>query len=164
MTRTTNNVERTPVLLRHETEQSPLGQFQVNVIFTDSRATVHALKVATELAAGLCANIRIRVAVAVPMRLPLDHPQVSIIFMKKVLSDLVAKVPHDCAEITGHLYLCRERIEAILHVLVPNSLVVIAGPKRPWPTVESRIAKRLQSEGHRVLFTPIGAGIECDLR
>ena len=126
----------------------------MNVIFTGVKGTSMALKTASQLAADLNACIRIRAAFAVPMRLPLDHPQISIVFMEKLLSDLAAQLPEDAPEATGHIYLCRDRLETFSRVLFPNSLVVIAGPKRPWRTDESRIARRLQSNGHRVIFVP----------
>lgn len=143
--------EHAPVL-PEKSQASGLGQLDVNVIFTNSRATALALKATTALATSLNARIHIRAAFEVPFRLPLDHPQVSIAFMEKVLSDLVSELPHDGPEITGHLYLCRERIETFLRILCPNSLVVIAGQRRPWPTTESRMARRLRSGGHRVIF------------
>jgi hypothetical protein len=151
------NIARTiepPVLLPESTDQSGLSQLEVNVIFTGVKGTSMALKTASQLAADLNACIRIRAAFAVPMRLPLDHPQISIVFMEKLLSDLAAQLPEDAPEATGHIYLCRDRLETFSRVLFPNSLVVIAGPKRPWRTDESRIARRLQSNGHRVIFVP----------
>ena len=118
-----------PVLLSENAEQSSLRQLEVNVIFTGTKATALALKTASRLAADLNACIRIRAAFAVPVRLPLDHPQVSIAFMEKLLADLVFQLPEDAPEATGHIYLCRERKETFSRVLLPNSLVVIAGPK-----------------------------------
>lgn len=156
---TVANIVRTdhaPVLLRENTEQAGLSQLEVNVIFTDLKATALALKTACGLAANLNACIRMRAAFAVPLRLPLDHPHISIAFMEKVLCDLVSELPDDGPEITGHLYLCRERIATFSQVLYPNSLVVIAGRMRPWRTTENRIAQHLQSEGHRVILVPFG--------
>ena len=136
-------------------EPSAVGQLEVNVIFTDPHATASALKAAATLAADLDGCIRLRAAIAVPIRLPLDRPQVSVPFTEQVLCELVSRMEPSSLDITVHLYLSRDRIEALLRVLRPNSLVVIAGRKRLWPTPESRIAKRLQSHGHRVLFIPL---------
>jgi len=141
-----------PVLLPESSDQSGLRQLEVNVIFTGVKGTSMALETASQLATGLNARIRIRAAFAVPVRLPLDHPQISIAFMEKLLSDLAAQLPEDAPEATGHIYLCRDRMETFSRVLKPSSLVVIAGPKRPWRTDESRIVRRLQSHGHRVIF------------
>jgi hypothetical protein len=150
--------ERPPVLTWERAEPSAPGQLEVNVIFTDPHATASAFKAATTLAADLDACIRVRAAIAVPLRLPLVRPQVSIPFMEKVLSELVSRAEPSSLDVTIHLYLSRDRIETFLQVLHPNSLVIIAGRKRLWPTPESRIAKSLQSQGHRVMFIPFRSG------
>jgi hypothetical protein len=149
-----------PAFFQENAEQSDLKQLEVNVIFTGTKATTVALKTASSLAANLEGCIRIRAAFAVPMRLPLDHPQISIAFVEKLLADIVSQAPADGPETTGHIYLCRERTQAFSQALHPNSLVVIAGPKRPWPTAESRLARHLESEGHRVIFVPLGRKTE----
>ena len=150
--------QQAPALASKDTEPSSLGTLEVNVIFTDARATGAALRAATRLARDLAASIRLRAAIAVPCLLPLDHPQISIPFTEEVLSGLVSRFAQNSLDITAHLYLSRNRIETFLQILQPNSLVVIAGRKRPWPTAESRIVKRLQSEGHRVVFIPFRRG------
>ena len=147
--------DQAPVLTRDQAEPSALGQLDVNVIYTEPHATASAFKAATSLAADLDACVRVRAAIAVPFCLPLDRPQVSVPFTEKVLSKLVSRTEPNNLDVTIHLYLSRDRIETLLQVLHPNSLVIIAGRKRFWPTPESRIAKRLQAKGHRVLFIPV---------
>jgi len=139
-------------------ESSDLGPLEVNVLFTGAQATRAALRAATGLAADLSAAIRVKAAIAVPFALPLDHPQVSVSFTEEVLSALVSEFEQNSLDITAHLYLSRNRVETFLQILPPNSLVVLAGRKRPWSTPESRIARRLQSEGHRVVFIPVQRG------
>jgi hypothetical protein len=149
--------EPSRVLLGENAEISGTGQLQLNVIFTEPKATALALTKAVALAEDLDACIHIRAALAVPIRLPLDQPHVSIPFMQEMLARLVTSITYNgpqMPEIGIDLYLCRERSEAFLRTLGPNSLVLIAGPQRPWPTAETRMAKRLQAEGHRVLFIP----------
>jgi len=141
-------------LAREGIESSGLGPLEVNVLFTDVQATRAALRAATELATDLNAAIRVRAVIAVPLALPLDHPQVSIPFAEEALSALVWEFKQNSLDITAHLYLSRNRVETFFEILPPNSLVVVAGRKRPWPTLQSRIARRLQSEGHRVVFIP----------
>jgi hypothetical protein len=143
-----------PALAPEGIESSGLGPLEVNVLFTDVQATRAALRAATELATDLNAAVRVRAVMAVPFALPLDHPQVSIPFAEEALSALVSECKQNSLDITAHLYLSRNRVETFLQILPPNSLVVIAGRKRPWPTQESRIAARLQSEGHRVVCIP----------
>lgn len=145
------------VLLGENAEASGTGQLQLNVIFTEPKATALALTKAMALAEDLDACIHIRAAIAVPIRLPLDQPHVSIPFMQEMLSSLVTSITYKVPEVPElgiDLYVCRERIETFLQMLGPNSLVLIAGPQRLWPTAETRMAKRLRAEGHRVLFIP----------
>ncbi len=135
--------------------RSELEPLEVNVIFTDRDATAQALRAAITLAANLDACIRLRAVIAVPMCLPLDHPQVSVPFVENLLQELVSEVNSAEFEVTAHLYLARDKFEALPEVLAPNSLVVVAGRGRPWATAERRLTKRLQSRGHRVLFVPV---------
>jgi hypothetical protein len=128
---------------------------EVNVIFTEPEATAAALKAAESLAQGLGAYIRLRSAIAVPLRLPLNQSPVSIRFMERLLSDLVGQAGLDQSQLTGHVYVCRDRIKAFLHVLKPNSLVVIGGRKHWWPTETSRLAEKFRAKGHRVVFVGV---------
>jgi len=127
-------------------------QLEVNVIFTEKQATAAALKSAESLASGLGACIRLRAVIAVPFRSSLDQPPVSVRFMEQLLCNLADHREENGAGRTVHLYVCRDQIETILRVLKPNSLVVIGGRKRWWPTATSRIAGALHAKGHRVVF------------
>ena len=127
----------------------------VNVIFTQQHATAAALKSAQSLARGLGASIRLRAAIVVPLRLPLDQPPVSVRFMERLLCDLVGQPEPDGSEVSVHLYVCRDWIETLLQVVRPNSLVVIGGRKHWWPTAASRMARALRGIGHRVVFVDI---------
>jgi hypothetical protein len=146
-----------------ETDEG-LGPLEVNVIFTDPYATAAALKTAGSLARDLGACIRVRAAIAVPYALPLEKPPVSADFIEKFLSDLVCRMKLDAFEPSVHLYLCRDRVETLLRVLSPNSLVVIGGRMHWWPTAERRAAKALRSKGHRVVFIGLKTGTKSDLQ
>jgi hypothetical protein len=128
------------------------GPLAVNVIFTDVQSTAAALKFAQSFARELGASISLRAAVAVPFQLPLDQPQISVAFLQDAMRELVAQLKSETFDPTIHLYLCRDRVWALSQVLNPNSLVVIAGRKRWWPTAETRMARALRAEGHRVIF------------
>jgi len=128
------------------------GPLAVNVIFTDVQSTAAALKFAQSFARELGASISLRAAVAVPFQLPLDQPQISVAFLQDAMRELVAQLKSETFDPTIHLYLCRDRVWALSQVLKPNSLVVIAGRKRWWPTAETRMARALRAEGHRVIF------------
>lgn len=140
------------------------GRLEVNVIFTDPQATVAALKTARTLARDLGACIRVRAVIVVPYALPVDQPPVSAGFVEELLSDLVSRMDLDDFEPSVHLYLCRNQIESLMHVLSPNSLVVIGGRKHWWPTAERRVAKALRSKGHRVVFIGLKSGTKSDLQ
>ena len=131
------------------------GQLEVNVIFTDPQATVVALKTAGSLASNLGAFIRLRAAIAVPYALPPDAPLVSVPFTERLLSDLVNRPELSTFEPSAYLYLCRDQIATLLRVLRPNSLVVVCGRKRWWPTPERRKVKALRSRGHQVVFVAL---------
>jgi hypothetical protein len=128
------------------------GPLEVNIIFTDLRGTAASLNFAQSFARELGARIRVRAAIAVPLRLPFDEPPVSLAFLEENLRNLLSQLEKDAFDPSVHLYLCRDRLATLLQVLRPNSLVVIGGPKRWWPTAETRMACALRSHGHRVIF------------
>jgi hypothetical protein len=130
----------------------PSGALDVNVIFTDVQSTAAALNFAQSLAHELGVRISLRAAIAVPFQLPLDQPQISVAFLQEGMRKLVSQLEKDTFEPTVHLYLCRDRVRALSLVLRPNSVVVIAGRRRWWPTAETRMARALRAEGHRVIF------------
>jgi len=128
------------------------GPLEVNVIFTDWQETAAALKFAQSFARGLGARISLRAAIAVPFQLPIDQPAVSVPFLEQVMRKLVAQLSREAFDPTVHLYLCRDLVWALSQVLKPNSLVVIGGRKRWWPTAETRMARALRDKGYRVVF------------
>lgn len=141
-----------PAVIWETPEGSGPGRLEVNVIFTDPQATVAALKTAGVLARDLGACIQVRAAIAVPYKLPLDKPPVSVGFLQNLLYRLICRSDLGTFEPSVHLYICRDQIEALVRVLRPNSLVVMSGREHWWPTAERRIAKALRSKGHRVVF------------
>ena len=130
--------------------ETPSGQLAVNVIFTDREETIAALKTAKSLARDLGARIRLLAAIVVPLRLPLDQPQVSVQFMEQLLRDLMIQTEQDESEITVELYVCRDWFDALSRILHPDSLIVLAARKRWWTTPTSRLAQALRAQGHRV--------------
>ncbi len=128
------------------------GPLELNVLFTGMDSTAAALECAESLARDLRASIHLHAAIAVPFQLPLEEPEVSVLFLQEKLRTLVAGMERERFQPKIHLYLCRDERRAISQVLKPNSLVVIGGRKHWWPTKESRMANALQSKGHRVIF------------
>ncbi len=139
-----------------------LEPLEVNVIFTDQASTAAALGVARSLAQDLGARIDLQYAVTVPFQLPLESPGVSVSFLQEQLRKVLADLEKDGFEPRAHLYLCRDSVRALRQALKPNSLVVIGGRKHWWPTPESRIARALQAEGHRVICVDSKAPAEIE--
>ncbi len=126
------------------------ARLHVTVVFTSARPTIAALKRAGELATRLNARITLAVAQAVPYPLPLSSPPVLLDFSEQRFRAIAGE---SLVETTVRLYLCRDRQETLLAMLKPQSLVVVGGRKRCWPTGEKRLAKRLRRSGHEVIFT-----------
>jgi hypothetical protein len=139
-----------------------LGPLEVNVIFTDQASTAAALTVAQSLARNLGARIHLQFAVAVPFQLPLERPGVSVPFLQEQLCKVLADLEKNGFDPRAHLYLCRDRVRALQQALKPNSLVVIGGRKRWWPTQESRIARALRAKGHWVICVDSKAPAEFE--
>jgi hypothetical protein len=125
---------------------------EVNVIHTNPRGTATALEFAARMARNLGVCIRIRAMVSVPLQLPMDQSLISVQFMEQLLCDLAHDFGAGINEKTVQVHLCRDRIEALLRLLKPHSLVIVAGRKRWWPTPASRLAQALRDNGHDVVF------------
>ena len=136
---------------RDETDHEP-KRLEVNLVFTDAQTTADALVTVESLARDLGACIRLRAPVVVPRQLPLDESPVSVRFVEGCLADLASRLVHDGFESTAHVYLCRDPAEALLQVLSPNSLLVVGGKSRWWPTRLGYLVKILRSKGHQVVF------------
>lgn len=139
------------------------GFLDVNVIFTDDRPTSAALSFARSLARELGARVCLLAAIAVPFELPLDHPQISVAFMQERLRRLASDPQDEAYRTSVHLYLCRDRAQALLQALKPNSLVIIPGRRNWWPSPEKRLAHALRSGGHQVILldSKNRSGCEC---
>jgi len=137
----------------HETREGfASGPLELNVIFTDPQGTAAALRFSQCFARELGVRIQLSAAIAVPLRLPLDQPPVSVAFLQENLRKLASQVTEGGFDPTVHLYLCRDRVPALLQLLRPNSLIVLGGRKHWWPTAESKLVRALRAEGHRVIF------------
>jgi hypothetical protein len=137
-------------------ERSVAGQsktrFSISVVFTSVEATLAALRKAGELAARLHARIVLLVPQIVPYPLPLTSPPILLDFNERRFRLIAQESP---VETSVRLYLCRDRRDMLKGALPPQSIVVLAGPKRWWPTAESRLARALRREGHEVIFQQI---------
>jgi hypothetical protein len=137
-------------------EINPGNELEINVIFTDHPGTLSALKTAGALAHQLRAHINILVPRVVPYALPLASPPVSIQFTVRRLLDLARQGAQGSVVISVQVYHCRDRRLCLLEALKPQSLVVVGGRARWWPTKETKLARMLQFAGHHVIL----AGLE----
>jgi hypothetical protein len=130
---------------------SPSGgsRLELHVVFTDLASTLAALASASELARDLNARITIVAAQVVPYPLPLTDPPVPVAFTERVLLEAASAQTVDTRV---DFYLCRDRRQAIRGALKRDSLVVIGGRKRWWPTGEESLARVLKRDGHRVIL------------
>ena len=140
-----------PALGQPEAPPAKNGRARLNisVVFTSVEATLAALRKAAELASKLRARIILLVPQIVPYPLPLTSPPILLDFNERRFR-LIAE--QSTVETNVRLYLCRDRRDMLKGALPPHSVVVLAGPKRWWPTSESRLARALRHAGHEVVF------------
>jgi hypothetical protein len=130
-------------------ENAPEPRLNITVVFTAVDATLAALKEAGRLADRLGGRIELVVPQVVPYPLPLSSPPVLLDWNERRFH-VIATDSH--VETKVSLYLCRDRVETLIATLRPESVVVIGGRKRWWPTSESRLARALRRAGHEVIF------------
>ncbi len=125
---------------------------EVSVIFTDAAGTLAALQMAEGLAEQLGAHIRLLMAYEVPYALPLTRPAVPVEFLEGQVRNLACQTR---TEVAAQVCLCRDRRSALGALLRPQSLVVVGGRKRWWPTAAQSFAQAIQNDGHRVIFAEL---------
>jgi hypothetical protein len=131
------------------TESGPEPRLNITVVFTSVEDTLSALKEAGTLADRLGARIELVVAQIVPYPLPLTSPPVLLDWNERRFRVIAGD---SAVETKVSLYLCRDRVETLLATLRPESVVVLGGRKRWWPTTETRLARALRRAGHEVIF------------
>jgi hypothetical protein len=148
----TSSVNRPPRLEPAEVAPPGLREEVLNVfvIFTSVDATLQALKEAGNLAHQLNGRIMLVAPQVVPYPLPLTSPPVLLDWNERRLRVIANQ---SAVETIVRIYLCRDRWQALERLLRPHSVVVVGGPKRWWPTRESRLARRLRRAGHQVILT-----------
>ena len=114
---------------------------RIYVIFADNARAKSALRTAVAHARGLDMQIELLVAHVTPFPLPLEEPPVSLDFMERAMSELVADI--DGAVLVSIL-LCRDSDEALRKAVGPESLVVI-------PVGMPKLARLLAADGHRLM-------------
>ena len=127
------------------------SRLSISVVFTSVTKTLSALREAGALASRLGAQITLVVPQVVPYPLPLESPPVLLDWNERRFHVIASESP---VETMVRLYLCRDRLETLISVLKPHSLVVVRCRRRWWwPTSEERLAKTLRRAGHEVIYT-----------
>lgn len=147
-----------PVFYHDAKFHDPVGadtaaELEVSVIFTDIAGTRAALRMAEELALKLRARIHLFQPYEVPYALPLNKPPIRVEFLEAQAREL-ARGTH--LNVAVQILLCRDRKRALGVLLKPDSLVVIGGRKRWWPTPSQKLARALRGAGHDVTFARVG--------
>ncbi len=132
----------------------PIGEeadqkLNIAVVFTSVESTLLALREAGSLANSLSARITLLVPQVVPYPLPLETPPILVEFNEHRFRVIASE---SLVETGVQIYLCRDRLEMLLSTLSPNSLVVVGGRKKWWPTTEKLMARRLRQAGHKVIL------------
>ena len=123
---------------------------EVNLVYAQVPGAAKSLDVACGLAQGLGARVTVHVAQVIPYPLELKSPQVPVQFTEQQLLAMAGEQP---VETSIRIYLCRDLTETIRQVLKPDSVVIVGGRKRWWPTREQRLAAALKRDGHRVILS-----------
>jgi len=125
------------------------NRITISVVFTTVEATLAALRKAATLAAKMRARIALLVPQIVPYPLPLTSPPILLDFNERRFRVMAEQA---AVETSVRLYLCRDRRDMLKTALQSHSVVVLAGPKRWWPTSETLLARALRNAGHEVVF------------
>lgn len=149
------NLWRQPISLLRPAEPEESAKLEVNVIFTNTEGTLRALRNAAQLAGHLDARITLIVPHLVPYPLAVNRPAVSVAFTEQRFRTLACSEVDEAIDTRVQIYLCRDSRECLAHVLKPQSLVVMGGRKRWWPTGERTLARSLRSKGHHVIFVDV---------
>src|SRR5258706_8546422 len=105
------------------------------VPYTTAELTRLALMKAAELSLEVPSRIRIVRVQRVPFPLQLQEPPVAV----DVLREQTEKVARGLRAAEIDIILARDAEETLLNALTPNSIIVIAGYTRRWPTHEDRL-------------------------
>ena len=119
---------------------------RVSVPYTTHARTLAALRIVSQLGAGL--DVRPRVLIFSTLPLTYGH-LVPPGYLEGLIQALARESP---LEFTVQVCLCRHAHESLRRLLPIHALVVIGGKRRWWPTTERLLAERLGKDGHEVIF------------
>lgn len=122
--------------------------FQLVVPCLKPEATRAALKLASTLAAGLDAQLRLIDVHVVPHGVPIDKPTVDPQHLRRRIRALALDSD---LKVSAEIIYARDWEQGFRRALGPRSLVLMAIDKSWWPGKEKRLAARLRKLGHQVV-------------
>jgi hypothetical protein len=131
-----------------------VSEFEINIILTDPEGTLTAFETARHLAHDLPARISLMAFQHVPLPFPLGRPPVSVAFTQASLVDLAQRGAQGRFETPIRLYLCRDKRQAMVRALKPESIVIIGGRRHWWRSKERELGRMLESNGCQVIYAP----------
>jgi hypothetical protein len=139
-------------------------RLRVTVMVTTEQGTLAALRTAGDLAEDLRLQLVLVSIAVVPCHFSTEAPPVSISFLEQRARTWIAVSGVEAEHASLQIYLCRDRKQCLQQVLARNSLVVVGGRRRWWPSKEQKLEKYLRSLGHRTIFveekSTLGDGAE----
>jgi hypothetical protein len=125
------------------------NRLKVAVLFTDYEASREALKNACTLAVRLNTIIEVVVAEVVPYPMPLDSPP-SVSF-RCLIRGFEASLDEYPVKTELRVFLCRDQLKALKHILRPNSPVLMAiGSSNP--SLDEKLAQDLRHAAYDVIL------------
>jgi hypothetical protein len=121
---------------------------KVSVLFTDYEATRESLMSACSLAARLNAIIEVVAAEVVPYPMPLDSPPSTP--FRCLIRSFEASLDEYSVKAELRVFLCRNQLEALKHILKPNSPILMA-IGRSNPIRDEMLARNLRYSGYDVI-------------
>lgn len=124
------------------------ASLEISLVITHLGYSSELLKRTNTLAESLRAHINLIAIQIVPYPLPLTSPPVLAEFNEKRFR-LIARESR--VDTVVQLYLCRDRVEALLSILPHDSLVVVGVRRTWWPTADKALTKTLKRAGHELV-------------
>jgi hypothetical protein len=138
---------------RCERAKAPVENgIQIAVVFTDAPGGFAAMQLAESLAQHLGAHLRLIMPYEVHYSLPLEAPPVMVEYLEAQLKELVERTG---TTVEAQVCLCRDKRSALNQLLPPNSLIVVGGKRRWWPTPAQKLVQTLQADQHHVIFAKV---------
>jgi hypothetical protein len=122
---------------------------EVYVLFTGLEETLHAVRVASQLATATRGGVTVIHFRPIGFLMPLDHPS----GLSPVETDAFkARLNAENCGARVRVCLCRDPRMAIRSVIDRDSLIVIGRRRGWWPTPSTRWRRRLEEEGYVVVL------------